>query len=295
MEQQGITNEEESTENVDAVLEEEESRENLTPDEEKHREEMIKAYEKENGKDEEDESDEEETEEQSTDKEDSSTKDKLEGLPENFKNVEDLVKSYKDLQKSHTQKAQELAELKKEGVKPKEESKDVPEVSAGSLIDRLTADLASTGSVTQETAEAFNKAGYTPEQFSTQLKSTQAYLNQAKQEAFTITEGQENYNAMLDWASENLSSEDIEVFNTSLTHSEAMAKFAIKGLYSQYKTNKPPSNLVKPSTGTTGDSKAKGFQSWDQVTKAMSDPRYKQGDQDYIKEVQRKMAKSNLT
>lgn len=276
---------------------EEASQEETRTPEEIHRDTMIAKYDKENSEGEVETTDsakEEEEQSPSDTKEDSSDskEGKDEKLPENFDSVDVLVESYKNLQKEHTRKAQELAELKKNGGKePPKES-----VKAGDLITILTKDMIATGSVRQETADLFNEAGFTPEQFSHQVKTTQAYVKQATQEAYELTEGKEGYNEMLDWASENLSEQEIQIFNEQLQFSEVNAKYAIKSLYSQYKSDKKPSNGVKVGTGLgdTDTSGVKAFTSWDQVTKAMADPKYKSGDKDFQALVKKRLAKSNL-
>jgi hypothetical protein len=116
------------------------------------------------------------------------------------------------------------------------------------------------------------------------------------QQAATIQEsigGAGNYEAMAEWASENLADGDLDAFNDIVEgRSVEQARVAVKGLYAQFQAagGKGPS-LVQGST--SGDSGVKPFGSTAQVTEAMRDPRYA-SDPAYRENVEKRMSVSSI-
>jgi hypothetical protein len=116
------------------------------------------------------------------------------------------------------------------------------------------------------------------------------------QQAATIQEsigGAGNYEAMAEWAGENLADGDLDAFNSIVEgQSVEQARVAVKGLYAQFLAagGKGPS-LVQGST--SGDAGVKPFGSTAQVTEAMRDPRYA-SDPAYRENVEKRMAVSSI-
>jgi len=78
-------------------------------------------------------------------------------LPEQFKTVEDFFKSYKELQKSHTQKSQELAEMRRQGQTQEtqnEAPQEAPEAPAEGSQDTGELRLGANEEAAQKEAEA---------------------------------------------------------------------------------------------------------------------------------------------
>jgi hypothetical protein len=111
--------------------------------------------------------------------------------------------------------------------------------------------------------------------------------NQVNQVKATVG-GEENYNAMAEWAAENLDQSELDAFNEVVeSGSINQAQMAVRGLYSQFASagGKAP-NLIQ---GNTSGSAVKPFNSAAQVTEAMRDPRYK-NDPAYRKTVEDRLA-----
>ena len=100
--------------------------------------------------------------------------------------------------------------------------------------------------------------------------------------------GEGNYEAMAEWAAENVSEEDLNAYNEVVeTGTVDQARMAVRGMFSQFKSagGKAP-NLLQ---GATQGSGVKAFASAAQVTEAMRDRRYKT-DPAYRANVEQRLA-----
>ena len=208
-----------------------------------------------------------------------------EWLDDKFESPEEMAKAYEALQKKMS--------------KPKAEKKDAkaPEVSpveaTTGAIDSARGEFAETGELSDKTFDALEAAGL-PREFVEQYIAGQEAMS--VQQAATIQEsigGAGNYEAMSEWAGENLADGDLDAFNSIVEGSSVeQARVAVKGLYAQFLAagGKGPA-LVQGST--SGDSGVKPFGSTAQVTEAMRDPRYA-NDPAYRENVEKRMAVSSI-
>lgn len=208
-----------------------------------------------------------------------------EWLDDKFESPEELAKAYEALQKKMS--------------KPKAEKKDAkaPEVSpveaTTSAIDDARGEFAETGELSDKTFDALEAAGL-PREFVEQYIAGQEAMS--VQQAASIQEsigGAGNYEAMSEWAGENLADSDLDAFNAIVEGASVeQARVAVKGLYAQFLAagGKGPS-LVQGST--SGDAGVKPFGSTAQVTEAMRDPRYS-SDPAYREQVEKRMAVSSI-
>jgi len=104
--------------------------------------------------------------------------------------------------------------------------------------------------------------------------------------------GNANYNAMAEWASDNLSENDLDGFNSIVEHGSVdQAKMAVKGLYAQFIS--AGGNPPELAQGGTSGSSVKPYGSAAQVTEAMRDPRYS-SDPAFRANVEKRLAVSNV-
>lgn len=104
--------------------------------------------------------------------------------------------------------------------------------------------------------------------------------------------GEGEYNAMVEWASANLSPEDINAFDEVInTQPLSVIKLAAEGMYAKYSNNvgREPKLYGGRSSGAVADV----FESSAQVVEAMGDPKYKT-DAAYRKKVQSKLGRSSV-
>jgi hypothetical protein len=207
-----------------------------------------------------------------------------EWLDEKFETPEDLAKAYAELQKKQSSKASKA--------KNDEPAEEEAVVSINSSVQKATEEFAETGALTDKTFVELERAGL-PRNF------VEAYI--AGQESLITSEaldiqnevgGNANYNAMAEWASENLSDGDLDGFNSIVeSGSIEQAKMAVKGLYAQFLSG--GGNPPELSQGSTSGSSVKPFGSAAQVTEAMRDPRYA-NDPAFRDNVEKRLAVSNV-
>lgn len=233
---------------------------------------------------------------------------KPEGIPDKFYNAQTgevdyqaLAKSYQELEKRIGQpKDQPKADEKSTQEPPKNESEAGQQEAnkavekAGLDMSSLQAEWAETGSISDESYAALEKAGISKETVDSYIAGQQALVEQVRQQAFTLTDGEENYTAMVKWATENLSPEEIQAFNSQVkTRNQGVRDIAIRGLYSRFTTeNGVQGNLVQGKTSGDGSSN-QGYASRAEMLVDMNDPRYK-ADEAFRAKVQAKLSKTNF-
>ena len=201
-----------------------------------------------------------------------------------YKNAEELEAAYLELQK-------------KLGEQPEEQTEESEPEDTGSILDRLWEE--SQTELTPETVKAISEADpsklaemyleYRSQQESSQQSSTMT--DQDVSGLKGLVGGEKNYNEMLGWASQNLSDQDIEMYDAVMElGNPAAARFAIEALAYRYQeSNGVEPDLVQGKSPGTGGA----FRSQAEVVQAMSDPRY-DNDPAYRRDVMKKLERSNI-
>lgn len=210
-----------------------------------------------------------------------------EWLDEKFDNPEDMAKAYKELQKKMSE-----PKADKKAAKKSVEEPAGAEVTTGA-IESARNEFSESGELSDSTFDALEAAGL-PRAFVEQYIAGQEAMS--IQQAASIQEsigGAGNYEAMAEWASENMADGDLDAFNAIVEGpSVEQARITVKGMYAQFQAagGKGPA-LVQGST--SGDSGVKPFGSTAQVTEAMRDPRYA-SDPAYRENVEKRMSVSSI-
>lgn len=210
--------------------------------------------------------------------------DRPEWLDDKFKTPEDLAKAYAELEKKQGSSNNEYEET--------EEVSEEPSSPVNSTIAKAQEQYAEQGELTDNMFKELEQAGI-PSEF------VQAYI--AGQEAISVSEATEvqdtiggsvNYEAMTEWAQQNLTESDIDAYDDVVTNGTIeQAKMAVQGMYARFLSGGGQApNLTQGST--SGDS-VKPFNSAAQVTEAMSDPRYAK-DPAYRATVEKRLQVSNV-
>lgn len=106
-----------------------------------------------------------------------------------------------------------------------------------------------------------------------------------------IVGGNDEYEAMTEWAKQNLSDDDKAKFNEEVQSGQTKrALDAVRGLHEQYRKSKGSDPKMVKGTRKKAPG-AKPFASQDEVVQAMSDPRYKT-DPSYRAKVEKRLAAS---
>lgn len=209
--------------------------------------------------------------------------------------------SYEALEKALKDTKASLTKLQ-QGKEPEEqpEPTDTPdnlEISkqeqkaeeAGVDMAKYTAEFTDKGELSEESYKELQERGFSKEIVDEYIEGRQAIAYQRTSEVLKEIGGQEQYNAMSEWASEHMSAEELKTYNELVTKDTGSAKMALKYLQSKYtEANGQSPNLISGNTqNNTGDV----FKSSFEMTKAMEDKRY-WNDPDYQKEVQAKAERS---
>ena len=228
------------------------------------------------------------------------TQSKPEGLPEKFNSVDELVKSYSELEK----KLGEQSQPTEKSVDPvsKAEVKEQPKSdldiatkavdSAGLNMESLSEEYAKEGKLADGSYKSLEKAGIPKDYVDRFIAGQQAIADQQSSSVKEMVGGTQAYDSMSEWASQNLSETEKTAYNSAVNSKDLESvKLAVVGLKARYaqSTGSEP-KLVEGKASASGE---QGFQSWAQVTQAMSDPRYAK-DVAYQTEVKNKLANSKL-
>lgn len=203
-----------------------------------------------------------------------------------YKNAEELEAAYLELQK-------------KLGEQPTEETAEESEeeTSTESLLDQLW-EQAQSDKYDDETLQQIAKADpnelakmyleyRSQAESNNQPQMTQEYANSLK----NAVGGDKQYNEMLGWAGQNLTSEEIESYDAIMDRGDpAAAYWAVQALSYRYRdANGVEGDLVQGKSPGPGGT----FRSQAEVVQAMSDPRY-DNDPAYRQDVMRKLERSNV-
>ena len=221
-------------------------------------------------------------------------------MPEKFNSVDELVKSYSELEK----KLGEQSQPTEKSVDPvsKAELKGQPKSdldiatkavdSAGLNMDSLAEEFAKDGKLADGSYTSLEKAGIPKDYVDRFIAGQQAIADQQSSTVKDMVGGTQAYDTMSEWAGQNLSETEKTAYNSAVNSKDLEAvKLAVVGLKARYSqaTGSEP-KLVEGKSSASGE---QGFQSWAQVTQAMSDPRYAK-DVAYQAEVKNKLANSKI-
>lgn len=210
-----------------------------------------------------------------------------------FKDAEALEKAYLELQSKFSSRDETTEEV------DSDEQEDTEEVSE-SVLDALWED-AQSGELSPETREQLSKmnpaevaAEYL--KYRQQIESNQQPVEDISEQEVAelrgIAGGDDSYQEMIAWASENLSPEDQQRYDNVIASGNYDAiSFAVQALSSKYTEAMGVEGQLfkgKPA-GNTRDV----FRSQAEVVQAMSDPRYDR-DPAYRQDVYAKLERSEL-
>lgn len=225
---------------------------------------------------------------------------KPDGLPEKFNSVEDLVKSYSELEKKLGGQSKEAIDPVSKATQKTEASKsdgklEIAEqavADAGLDMSSLQKEYSEKGELDVKSYEALEKVGISKQYVDNYIAGQEAIANQQAVEIKETVGGDEVYQEMVDWASKNMTEGEKQAYNKAVNSGDMdTVKLAVNALKGQFER----ANGVEPKlvTGKAQPTAEQGFESWAQVTEAMSNPRYAK-DIAYQNEVKNKLANSNL-
>jgi hypothetical protein len=169
-----------------------------------------------------------------------------------FKDQQSLEKAYIELQKKLGEPRDEVQTTEDEGEPAEQESEE---------------------EVTEETDED---------------QLTEAQANQL----FEMVGGEKAYKSMISWAGQNLSKEEVQMYDAVMASGKASSiYFAVQALSAKYNDATGSDGQLLTGKGTANQSQ--GFRSQQELVAAMSDPRYDR-DPAYRQEVMQKLENSDV-
>jgi hypothetical protein len=213
-----------------------------------------------------------------------------EWLPEKFESAEAMAKAYGELESKMGAGAKEEEQQEEQ---PKAEEVDEPTGAAQQLIQDASVEFfENEGQLKDETYEALANAGLSRELVD-QFAAGQAAIQEAETSQIQSA-ANGDYDAMSEWAGKTLSDSEMDAFNEVVNNGTIdQAKLAVSGLHARFQAENGGSQPKLVAGNTTGTSTLP-YQSMQEVSRAMQDPRYKSGDKAYHAEVDRRLAVSNI-
>ena len=217
--------------------------------------------------------------------------DRPEWLPEKFNSVEDMAQAYESLEQKLG--SQDEEEYEEEALEDDELESIVDGLEEEGIdFDSLSQEFAELGGLTEASYDSLVEAGIPRSMVDQFIDGQMAVANQMQQEAFEQVGGQEAYEDMVSWASDNMQEASIDAFNNAVNSGNVeTANLAIQGLHAQYRSvnGNEPSLVMGETKSVTGGV----FDSAAQLTQAMRDPRYS-SDSAYRQQVASKLSRSNI-
>ena len=209
-----------------------------------------------------------------------------EWLPEKFSSAEDLAKAYSELEKKFSTKTTETNEQPSDlKIKPTEEVKEQT-----NSLDKFYTEYANDGGLSENSYSELAKMGINRQTVDAYISGQEALQQQHTASIMSTVGGQENYNNMVQWASQNLSKSEIEAFNKTVdTGTIEQAQLAIAGINAKYQSNTREPNLFSGHKADTNE----GYESVAQMLTDINNPKY-QTDSAFRKKVENKVKNSNV-
>lgn len=215
-----------------------------------------------------------------------STEQKPEWLPEKFKSAEELAKAYSELEKKFSSSNKEIKE------QPKNKSEEVK--SESFTLDKYNQEYVEQGSLSEKSYQELAKLGLNKELVDGYIEGQKAISENYQKEIYNEVGSQEQYSQLVDWASKNLSEQEVQSFNEIIeTGSVQAMRLAVRGLMATAGMKQSTPQKQDLFQGDSDYVSADAFNSIAQVTNAMNDPRYER-DPAYRKEVTDKLARSSV-
>ena len=215
-----------------------------------------------------------------------------------FKDAEALEQAYIELQK----KLGEPNESEEDEVRVRDEE-ETAEEEVDPVQDLLTSASEeyynNDGSLSQETLEELGKldsneliSAYIQMQGQGQETQSVDLTSDEVSSIYSIAGGEAEYNNLTSWASQNMSDEYIQAFDSLVDQGDArMVQLAVAGIRAEYEKNNGFEGEML--TGKAARPQVDVFRSQAEVVAAMQDPRY-DNDPAYRNDVFQKLGRSNI-
>lgn len=214
--------------------------------------------------------------------------DRPEWLPPKFKNAQDLAKAYSELEKKLS--------TTKESADQQSEPNTADANNASNEqqgLDKFYEEYAQNGSLSDKSYKELAKQGLNKTLVDNYIEGQKALADNHTRQVHEVAGGSEQYKNLTDWASQNLSENEVQAFNDIVeTGTIEQVRFAVRGLMAQAgvsNTNAPQAKMFEGDTVIDNDA----FTSLAQITEAMNNPKYEK-DPSYRRQVEEKLSRSSV-
>ena len=213
-----------------------------------------------------------------------------------YKDAKDLEQAYVELEKKLGEKSEPTSEEPESKTEPEEEA---PKDTEPNLLDQLWEE-GTTNKLTKETFDKLSKmnpvevAKMAMQQRSQAQQAPQSrdFTEQDVKQIHGLVGGEENYNNMIGWANQNMSEQEVKMYDALMDKGDPLAAFfAVKSMALSYQDKiGRDGQLVK---GKAPKQTSDVFNSQQEMVKAMEDPRYND-DPAYRESILQKLERSNI-
>lgn len=215
-------------------------------------------------------------------------------LDEKFKTPEDLATAYKEAERRIT----ELTAPKTPATPtiPTPDATSQAVADAGLNMEALSREYTENdGKLTPETLKTLKAKGISESVVGQYAAGQQAIAAQIVNEFAQAAGGEEQLKALYSWAQAEMTPEDLKAYNKVMDSRDRSAqRLAFQGLMARYQQATGNEAILIGGEGAPNIAGVQPYKSTNEVIAAMSDPRYKAGDPEYVKEVENKMRRTNL-
>lgn len=201
---------------------------------------------------------------------------RAEWLPEKFESAEDLAKAYNELEsKLGSTDVQEVSEL-----------------ATAEQLQEFSNNYAQNGELSEEDYQGLSNMGISRDVVDSYIQGQMAIQDAEVQTIYGEVGGEKAYGDMMQWASQNLSPEEVAVYDEAVQSGEQIKVMsAVRGLKARH--SQTVGNAPKLVKGNTSGNATNAYDSLDQMKRDMQNPLYRT-DPAFRKQVEQKLAVSNI-
>lgn len=215
------------------------------------------------------------------------------GITESYEDNEQSVQHQEPTPQSNEGSEENKAKRDEDPLAPQSQQEaEATLKTAGLDIREFETEFMANGELSEESYDKLVKAGIPRTMVDSYIRGQEALAEKTINEVHAIAGGSEGYANMVEWARENLSAQEIEAFDHVMAGgNKELIVLAVTGVVSRWKsaTGFAPKRMVKGRVSPTRD--GGGFESAEEMIRAINDPRYKKGDAAYVRSVENKIAR----
>ena len=211
-------------------------------------------------------------------------------LPEKFSSAEDMAKAYAELEgRMGRSEGEETTSEEQEATE--EQAREATE-AAGVDFDALTEEYRSNDGLTNESYDKLAAAGIPREIVDQFIAGQEATVAQQRSSLMNEAGGEQAYQDMTEWASDNFSDAEIDAFNRTLESGDpSSVRMAVAGLKARFEADQSsePRRTVSGEAATGNNA----YRSIAELMTDMNNPKY-HNDVAFRADVEAKLARSEI-